>query len=70
MLALQAEYGDKIAFIIADTDTRDGYELARQYGVNGIPAFFCLDGTGRTTDELYGFRGEEPLRAAVEKLLP
>lgn len=70
MLALEEKYGNKIAFVIIDTETSDGYELAVQYDVTGIPAFFFLDETGRTVDKMYGHKSGQALREAVERLLP
>lgn|GEM_PF-6785240 len=67
---MQEEYGNKVVFVIADVETPEGYELAMQYDVTGIPAFFCLDAAGRTAEKLVGFRNDQPLRDALERLLP
>lgn len=47
MLALKEKYRDKVAFIVADTTTPEGNDLAVEYDIYYIPAFFITNGKGQ-----------------------
>ena len=44
MLALKGKYQDKVSFVVTDTTTREGYDLALEYDIYTIPAFFIING--------------------------
>jgi len=48
---------------------QNGAQVAREYGVRGVPATFFLDGKGSIADQLTGFDPRK-LDACVEGILP
>ncbi len=68
--ALQKQYGDEIKFIIADTETQAGYDLAMQYRVPGIPAFYFINTSGEIVNSMFGLYPEPEIVAELEKIQP
>lgn len=69
MEELERRYGRQVEFVKLNVDDPANQPLAKQYGVNGIPAIFFLDGRGRTVNNVVGFRSAAELEGSIKKLL-
>ncbi len=67
---LQAEYGDRIEFILVDRDTDAGDEFARSHAIIGQPGFVVFDATGALTYAALGPTRESGLRELVLSVVP
>lgn len=66
---LKKEYGDRIEFILADTDG-SGLELAVEYQVRFIPAYVFINAEGeRIGGDLAGYMSKEKLESFLQALL-
>lgn len=69
-MALKEEYGDKIAFIIADLREDEARQLASEFNVSGIPACYFIDETGEVIFKKAGAASFEEMQEIIlEKLL-
>lgn len=68
-MGLKEKYGAQVQFIIADTETQEGYELAMQFGIRGIPAFHFINSTGEVVEKKVGSQSSAVLEAALRSLL-
>ena len=66
---LEQTYHDRIDFHILNIDRGSTRDLAFRYEVAAIPTIVLLDADGRLVESFIGFRTEEELVAAVERLL-
>lgn len=67
MLALENKYQGKAEFIIVDVDEPQGQELAQNFAVDSIPAFFVLDKHENVVNRMVG---ETSLDGLEELLKP
>lgn len=67
---LEAEYGDRIEFILVDRDTDAGDEFARSHGIFGQPGFVVFGAAGERTYAEHGPYDESGLRELVASTLP
>ena len=67
--ALQAEYGDRIAFVTVDATTAAGREFARSHGIRSHPGFVAIDAGGNVVHERLGPFDEEGLSDLVRSML-
>jgi len=66
---LKRKYGDRIEFILADTDG-SGLELAIEYQVMFIPAYVFINAAGeRVGEDLAGYMPKEKLESLLQALL-
>jgi len=61
---LATDYAGRVKFVQVDVDENGG--LARDYGVQGIPALFVIDG-GEVVDQTVGLQGKADLAAMLDK---
>jgi len=66
---LEPKYQGRIVFFDANTDTPDGEAIARELGVEAIPALFYYDGKGKLVDKSVGGMTAEALDAKLQQLL-
>ena len=66
---LQAEYGDRVAFVRLDVDTPEGARAQTQYGLRGHPAYVLVDSHGQVSWQGVGQVSEDELRVQIEALL-
>ncbi|KKM09994.1 hypothetical protein SY88_15155 [Clostridiales bacterium PH28_bin88] len=69
VLALENEYAGKVEFVIVDLDTPEGKQLAVEYDVYYIPAFFFLDGTGKAVAKDVGYKSRQEMDTYLKNLL-
>ncbi|MHB8171491.1 MAG: cytochrome c biogenesis protein CcdA [Thermincolia bacterium] len=68
MLALEKKFSDKINFIIVDIDDPQGKQLAEQFKIYYIPAFFVIDPQGQVVYDAEGAQSKETLEKAIGSL--
>lgn len=66
---LQAEYGDRVAFVQFNVDTPEGARVQQRYSLRGHPAYVLVDSRGQVTWQAVGQVSEDELRAHIETLL-
>lgn len=66
---LQAEYGDRVAFVQLDVDTPEGARMQKRYGLRGHPAYVLTDSREQVIWQSVGQVSEEELRTRIEALL-
>lgn len=66
---LQAEYGDRVAFVQLDVDTPEGARMQERYGLRGHPAYVLTDSHGQVSWQGIGQLSENELRAHIRALL-
>ena len=66
---LQAEYGDRIDFVMVDANTRAGADFSDRYGIRGHPGFVAINANGDVIHAALGPFEEEELRDLVASLL-
>ncbi|MDW7672933.1 MAG: thioredoxin domain-containing protein [Bacillota bacterium] len=69
ILALEEKYEKKIQFIIVDVDDPEGQQMAQDFGVYYIPAFFYIDSNGEIIGEDSGGQSYERLEQRIKDLL-
>jgi len=67
VVARLAEQCDEhgVSVVAVDIGTRRGRELARRYGVVGVPTFIVFDGSGRPLRTIVGVKSEAELKELV-----
>ncbi len=68
MQALERKYSNKINFIIADIDDPQGQQLAEQFQIYYIPAFFVIDPQGQVVYDAEGAQSQKTLEQAINSL--
>lgn len=68
-MALKAKYGDEVEFIIVDLDQPGGQEMAQEFQVTSIPAFFFIDKKGELSHYKVGAGPQSEFEAQLDKLL-
>lgn len=68
MHGLETKYQGKIVFFDANTETPDGEAIARELGVEAIPALYYYDSKGRLVDKTVGGLSSEELDAKLQQL--
>lgn len=66
---LQAEYGDRVAFVYLNVDTPEGARAQTQYGLRGHPAYVLVDSRGQVSWHGVGQISEDELRTRIEALI-
>jgi len=66
MLALEKKYNKSVKFIITDIDDPQGQQLAQQFGIYYIPAFFVIDPQGQLVYNAEGPQKKETLEQAIK----
>lgn len=66
---LQAEYGDRVAFVQFNVDTPEGARMQQRYSLRGHPAFVLVDSRGQVSWQGVGQVAEEELRTSIAALL-
>ncbi len=69
MMALKAEYGNDIVFIIADLEKQQAAPLLSEFSVLYIPAFFFIDAEGSVVAEEAGVMDFDQMAARIEMIL-
>jgi len=69
VMALKAEYGREIIFIVADVTEEEGEKLAAKFQTQYIPAFFYVDRSGNIAGQDSGYLTESYLASRIEELL-
>lgn len=60
-MALENKFNGQVEFVVADVDSPQGQQLAARFAVNSIPAFFIMDGKGKTVFQDVGVFNEDTL---------
>lgn len=66
MDALQLEFQDRVAFVLADLSALEGMAFAARFGVGHTTLVF-FDASGRAIDALYGVQRKPYLRDYIER---
>ncbi len=66
---LQAEYGDRVAFVQLDVATPEGARVQNRYSLRGHPAYVLVDSRGQVSWQSVGQVTEDELRTRLEALL-
>ena len=69
MLALENKSHGQIEFVIADVNTPEGSDLARQYDVYPIPRFIILDAKGNIAYSEIGPQPREKLDSYIAEVI-
>ena len=68
LVAVEREYGRRIAFRAADVDDPAIAPLCEEFGIGNVPALACFV-HGRRLKTIVGMRSEEQLRAELRGLI-
>ncbi len=69
MRALRTEYKGIADIITINADSKEGHELAREYGVVYLPSFIFFDKYGKPITTLVGYQEKEEIEYVLNKLL-
>ena len=65
---LERELEGRAEVVRVDAMTRVGAELARRYGVRGVPTMLVFDGAGQVVYAAVGMPNREEIAAAVDQV--
>lgn len=66
---LEPEYQGRVSFIIIDVGNEENWELARQFGVQYIPATYMFNQSAELTYEQAGIISKAELREGLDRLV-
>ncbi len=67
--ALRDKYKNDVVFIIADLKDLQAQEMAYQFGVRSIPAFFFLNSKGELIHQLVGIQSKTTLEEGIRSIM-
>ncbi|KAF0207920.1 MAG: thioredoxin family protein [Actinomycetota bacterium] len=66
---LKKQYEGKVAFLLYDVEkSKEGAQLAQQFGAQFVPTFVFVNTDGSTSDQIVGEVTEAQLTKALDKL--
>ncbi|GAW31830.1 hypothetical protein JDF658_15950 [Carboxydocella sp. JDF658] len=70
VLALQNKYAGQVEFLIVNVDDPQGQQLAAQFGVSAIPAFFFINSQQQVVASVVGAQSQAQMEEYVKKIIP
>lgn len=69
MFDLENKYANRVNFIVIDGENPDNVSIMESFGVEGIPQFAVLDGSGKNMANFFGYVPQQVFEEDIEALL-